>query len=286
MQSLMKRYAQERLLYRLSVSEFSKDFCVKGGVMLAAFNNGQLLRPSEDIDFNGFVKDGNITMVAEMIKKMVQDCEIEDGVEFNIDAMKIEKDRDGKIPGGKVTLVCNIGTARVEVRVDVGFGNAITPDAKKMIMPTLLGDNIPQPEVLVSPLETMISEKLHATFRYGLHNTRLKDFFDLWLTLKTNDFDGQTICDAIVNTFDCHDDPLPTGSMPGLSDEFAEDNVSAWKAFLKKIEYKDRIDLQTVIEEVRAFAEPVMRAAASDKSFSLDWRSPQGWAEPAMALAI
>lgn len=286
MQAVLKRYAQERLLYRLSVSGYANNFCVKGGVLLSAYNDGNLLRPSEDIDFNGFFKDGNIEDVAKILRSIIGDGSAEDGAIFKIDTMSITKARDGNIPGGKIALLCDVGGARIEVRVDVGFGNTITPGARKIVMPTLLGETVPQPEVLAYPLETVISEKLHAVFRYGLQNSRLKDFFDVWYLIKSQEFSGQTICDAIVNTFDCHDDPVPTGPMPGLSNEFVEDKLASWKAFLKKIESKEKLDFQQVVEEVRRFAEPVMRAAAGSRSYDLDWKGESGWVTPAMNLAI
>jgi predicted nucleotidyltransferase component of viral defense system len=285
MQAILRRYAQERLLYRLSVSAVSSDFCLKGGVLLSAYNDGNLLRPSEDVDFNAFFAGGNIHDVAAILQQIISVFADDDGVTFDLNSMKIDKDRDGKIPGGKVSLVCYVGTARVEVRVDVGFGNVITPGAKRIIMPTLLGNTVPQPEVLTYPLETVVSEKLHATVRYGISNTRLKDFYDLRLLARMHDFVGQTVCDAIVNTFDGHDDPVPQGEIVGFSDEFAEDKQSAWKAFLKKIESREAVDFQSVIEEVRGFAGPVMKAAGSDRNFPMDWNPSSGWA-PVLKLAI
>ncbi len=285
MQAVLRRYAQERLLYRLSVSSVSNDFCLKGGVLLSAYNQGNLLRPSEDVDFNAFLTGGNIHDAAAIFQQVITSFQGEDGVTFDMGSLKIEKDRDGKIPGGKISLVCYVHTARVEVRIDVGFGNFITPGTKRIIMPTLLGGTVPQPKVKTYPLETVVSEKLHAVVRYGIANTRLKDYYDLRMLSRLCDFPGQTVCDAIVNTFDHHDDPIPQGEIVGLSAEYADDKGAAFKAFLKKIESKELLDFQTVVAEVRGFAGPALRAASGDRHFPMDWTPASGWA-PTLKLAI
>ncbi len=241
MQALLRRYAQERLLYRLSISDERDKFCVKGGVLVTAYIRGNLLRPSEDIDFNGFLKNGTVETLSQAIEKIITGIHVDDGVEFQLSTMKVKAIRDGQTPGGKIALNAKIGTANVDLRVDVGFGNVITPSSKMIVMPTLLDGLVPSPEVLAYPLETVVAEKAAIIVEYGLVNTRLKDYFDLHMIAEANENSRPDLSEAIKNTFEYRETTIPEGDIPGLSEEFVEDNSMTWNAFLKKIDFKEKL---------------------------------------------
>jgi predicted nucleotidyltransferase component of viral defense system len=277
MPAILRRYAQERLLYRLSVSPEAGNFCVKGGVLLSAYYKGRLLRPSDDIDFNGFMTDGTIEKVGDVMRTVVANCDIDDGLEIDISTMRIKAIREGRIPGGKITLVAKIGTARVELSVDVGFGNKITPEVKTLVMPTMLGSLVPAPTVLAYPIETVVAEKSAIIEEHGMINTRLKDYFDLLMVLKTQEFSGAILTQAIRNTFDFRETVVPSEEMIGLSDDFVEDHDVAWKAFLKKIDYREPLPFEQVVSDIREFLNPVMKATGERDEFNMDWHPTEGW---------
>ena len=277
MMSLLRRYAQERLLYRLSVSEEAANFCIKGGVLLSAYNNGDLLRPTEDIDFNGFDKNADIATVETALKKILATPVADDGVQFILDTMTVKKDRVGIIPGGKIALQATVHSAKVEIRVDVGFGNPVSPEVRTIIMPTLLDGVAPKPKVLAYPLETVIAEKVHAMAQFGAPNTRVKDYFDVWMLMKTHSFEGQELVDALVRTFEAQEREIPSTPIEGLTEDFVDEQEGAWKAFLKRIDHRSKLDLGQVVEEIAELVNPVIEAAVSGGELNQTWEAPDGW---------
>lgn len=283
MMSLLRRYAQERLLYRLSVSDEAQNFCIKGGVLLSAYNNGDLLRPTEDIDFNGFDKDADITTVEKALKAILATPVEDDGVQFLLDTMSVKKDRVGIIPGGKIALQAIVHSAKVDIRVDVGFGNPVSPEVRKIVMPTLLDGVAPQPEVLAYPLETVIAEKVHAMAQFGASNTRVKDYFDVWMLMKTHSFEGQGLVNALVRTFEAQERDIPSTPIEGLSEDFIDEQEGAWNAFLKRIDHRGKLGLEQVVEEIAELVNPVIDAAASGTDLTQTWEAPEGWSATAPA---
>jgi len=284
MQSLVRLYAQQRLLYRISVCDAAPGFCLKGGLMLAAYNNGDILRPTEDIDFNG-VGDGDIEEIERAIRAAIDVDVPDDGVEFDASSIRTLKDREGIIAGGKVVLVGKVHTARVQVRVDVGFNNVITPSASPVEIPTLLPEVVPCPVIAGYPLETIISEKLHAIAQFGNDNTRHKDYYDIWRILTSYEIEGASLSDAIVRTFE-HQRREIDPDMPGLSDTFGIENERAWKAFLRKTNLKEDITLCEVLAEMRDFLVPAMTPGTCSDA---RWMPGEGWnglrSVPALSFA-
>mgnify|MGYP000925845346 CR=1 FL=1 len=275
MLALIKVYVQQRLLYRISVSDCGADFCLKGGLMIAAYNGGDLLRPTDDIDLNGFGL-GGIEDIERAIRVAIDADVPEDGVLFNGDSIRVQKDRgEGIIPGGKLVIEAAFHTSRVQIKVDVGFGNVITPWASELEIPTLLSDHLPCPKISAYPLETIIAEKLHAMAQHGYDNTRLKDYYDIWKIQRNYEFDGETLSRAIAATFEQQQRAI-NPSMPGLSDLFARKSERDWKAFLKKTVIKDDVTFLDVIPEIRDFTVPVLMAA-SDGSAPERWAPESGW---------
>jgi len=274
--TVLRRYAQERLLYRLSVSPESDRFCLKGGLLLAAYNGGDLLRPTEDVDFNGFDEKGSVELLEASLRAILEHPVEDDGVTFLPDTMRISKDREGILTGGKVVLNAMIHTARIDVRVDVGFGNAITPDARPMEIPTLLPDIAPKPVVSAYPMETVVAEKFHAMVQHGLLNTRMKDYFDLWRISETMGFDGEVLAKAISSTFERQRRPLPEEPQ-GLSDTMASKSAAQWKAYIGKQGLQAPADFGEVVSKVRDFLSPVIAAARLDADPPAEWMPGQGW---------
>ncbi|MTH94983.1 nucleotidyl transferase AbiEii/AbiGii toxin family protein [Roseibium sp. RKSG952] len=275
---LLRRYVQERLLYRLSVSPERESYCVKGGVLMSAYNDGRLLRPTEDIDFNGFDPNASVQTLRESLIKIFDTDVQDDGVRFDIETMKIEKDRVGIIPGGKVVMKAFVHTARVELRVDVGFGNPITPEVRTILMPTLLDKDQPRPMVLAYPMETVVAEKVHAMVQFGFENTRLKDFYDLLRLSEKFEFEGDFMIEAMRNTFAAQNRELPETPLEVFDEEFVNENGKRWTSFLKKIDDDSGVPFDEVVESVSDFVTPII-AAANDKHSPGVWVPGERWSE-------
>ncbi|MCS4088655.1 nucleotidyl transferase AbiEii/AbiGii toxin family protein [Rhizobium sp. BK176] len=284
---MLKRYAQERLLYRLSVSSVASEFCVKGGLLLTAYNKGNLLRPTEDIDFNGFRRGATIETLRKALEIVLATPVEDDGVLFLMDTMNIKKEHTGIISGGKIIIAARIHTANVEVRVDVGFGNAVTPGAKELEMPTLLDSMAPRPRVLAYPLETVISEKYHAMAMFGSANTRIKDYFDVWTLIRMHNFQSDDLVRAVINTFDAQERSIPDMPFAALTEEYARDKQVAWSIFLDKIDERDDIIFLDVVSDLSDFAWPIMTAAQGGANIPSIWTPENGWSrKPELALSM
>jgi len=275
-QVLVRRYAQERLVYRLSVSEEAKNFCLKGGLLLSVYNGGDLLRPTEDVDFNGFDGRGDVATLEKSLKAALSTPVEDDGVVFHLESMKIQKDRVGIVPGGKVSLLAFVGTARAEVRVDVGFGNPVTPNAEMMTIPTLLDNMVPQPVIAAYPLETVVAEKLHAMVQFGLFNTRIKDYYDVWMLLRLHPFSGEQLTAAIQKTFEHQQRTIPD-VIDGLSDTFAAKNEAAWSKFIRQVAPETTTTLAEVVTEIGDFLAPVLDKVRGMDAEPGEWTPSVGW---------
>lgn len=275
-QVLVRRYAQERLVYRLSVSEERDNFCLKGGLLLSVYNGGDLLRPTEDVDFNGFDGQGDVHKLEDSLKRAIATPVDDDGVVFHLETMRITKDRTGIVPGGKVSLIAMVGTARAELRVDVGFGNPVTPDAKLIEIPTILGNVAPRPVIAAYPLETVVAEKLHAMVQFGLFNTRIKDYYDVWMLLRLHPFSGEQLARAIQTTFEHQQRQLPE-QIDGLSQAFADRNEVTWTKFIRQVAPEITSSLHEVIDDINSFLAPVLDKVRGENANPGDWTPASGW---------
>lgn len=141
-QILLTRYALERLLYRLSVSEKRDDFILKGAMLFAVWRDDPF-RPTRDLDLLGR-GDPAPTEIAASIRAICATAVPEDGVVFDVDAIRATPIRDEAEYGGvRVKTNAVIAGARVPIQIDVGFGDAVTPSAIEIEYPALLDQPSP-----------------------------------------------------------------------------------------------------------------------------------------------
>ena len=191
--------------------------------------------------------------------------DVDDGVTFDAEGLTIDLIRDELEYGGlRIKTTANIGGARVRIVIDIGFGDAIEPDATELELPVLL--NLPAPRLRAYPRETVIAEKFQAMVALGRANSRMKDLYDVWLLSRSYQFEGDALSRAIAATFGRRKTDIPTEPPVALSREFAEDPAKQkqWQAFAEGIEMTVPA-LATVVEELRAFLMPHAAASASLK---------------------
>lgn len=275
-QFVLTRFALERFLYRLSKSPFSGQFILKGAMLFSIWT-GQSHRPTKDLDLLGYCDDNRETLIA-LIKK-ISATEVEpDGLIFNAESIKLEDIREGQeYQGQRVRLTANLGRSQIQVQIDIGFGDVITPAAEEIDYPSLLG--LPCPRIRVYPKETVISEKLQAMVALGMLNSRMKDYYDIWIISKQFDFKGSELANAIRATFDRRNTAMPEQEPPGLTDEFCTDQtkVVQWKAFLARNRLLSKDIFSSVVNELRIFLmDPLMSAAKGD-TFPKLWKAGGPW---------
>jgi hypothetical protein len=230
---MLTRYALERMLYRLSISEWSNAFLLKGALLFDLWFD-EPHRPTRDIDLLGFGSSGldDLTKVFQGV--CTKPCN--DGLAFDpasVHAAEIRKDANYK--GVRVTLQGTLDGARCAIQVDIGYGDAVTPAAENVFFPVVLED-MPPPVLRAYPVYTVVAEKYHAIVKLGAANTRMKDYFDLLVLMRHAVIDHVILQEAINATFKRRDTPVPQDEPLGLSAGFAADRMKQqqWNAFLSK----------------------------------------------------
>ena len=196
---LLTRYALERMLYRLSISQHREQFLLKGALLFDLWFDVPH-RPTHDIDFLGFGA-ADISRLEAVFRDI---CRIEspDGMVFQPDSVKgAEIRKEANYSGIRLTLMGLLDSARCPVQIDVGFGDAVVPGPEDARYPIIL-PGMPEPQLRVYPRYTVVAEKLEALTSLGMLNSRMKDFFDLWVLAKHSDFDGSVLSQAVAATFD------------------------------------------------------------------------------------
>lgn len=248
----LTHYGLERLLYRLSVSAHAPNYLLKGALLFSLWYD-QPHRPTRDADLLGFGSD-DIASVEASFRDICQ-IAVEDGIVFDPHSVKGARIRKETGYGGvRIDLLAYLDGARIALQVDIGFGDAVTPAPQAISYPVLL-DDLPAPQLRAYPKYTVVAEKFHAICLLGMTNTRMKDYFDLWVLLSEGTLDAAQLRRAIEATFERRKTPLPVSLPTGLSDAFALDTLkqTQWNAFLKKNQLSPMALQDTVVPLRSAF---------------------------------
>jgi predicted nucleotidyltransferase component of viral defense system len=250
---VLTRFALERLLYRLSKSRYADRFVLKGAMLLATWFDDPT-RPTRDIDLLGF-GDPDSDEILQAFGEIMQ-VEVEDGIVFDRDSLRIDRIReDDRYGGVRMRAQAALAGARITVVIDIGFGDAIEPGLEQLVYPTLL--DFPAPELRAYAQETVIAEKFQAMVDLGRANSRMKDFYDIWLLFKSFRFEDDRLARAIAATFARRMTLIPAELPDALSTEFAADRtkVRQWEAFTEDLAV-DPGTLEEVIGELAEFLMP------------------------------
>lgn len=268
---LLNRFGLERLLCRVAASAHADRFLLKGALLFSLWYD-QPHRPTRDADLLGFGPDDAETLIATF--RDISAIDLDDGIAFDPASVRADVIREDNRYGGlRVRLTGRIGNARCALQIDVGFGDAVTPEPQTVVFPVLL-DDMAAPTLKVYPVYTVIAEKFHAMTVLGLANTRMKDFFDIAVIAQRTDLDGATLARAITATFTRRGTALPTEPPVALTEGFGNDDAKQrqWQAFLNK----SRITAGFLPETVRllyAFLWPATQVAASGSSATAAWKA-------------
>ena len=277
---LLTKYGLERILYRIGQSEYKDAFVLKGALLFELWTE-QRYRPTRDADFLS-KGDNNPERYQQIFREI---CEVnveDDGVRFDPDTVKEEKIKeDQDYEGLRVTFTGFMESARLPIQIDIGFGDAVTPDPIETDFPTLLGG--PAPRLLSYPRETVIAEKFEAMVKLGIANTRMKDFHDLKTLSELFSFESRSLVRAIQQTFERRKTALPIGEPPtALTEEFFADTtkMAQWDAFVARNRlYIRPSPLKSVTASIGEFLMPLMRSEILSGDGHYLWRPPsRSWA--------
>ena len=258
LQLVLTNYVLERLLYRLSQTEHRSRFVLKGAMLLTKWFDDPL-RPTQDLDFLGFGSDDP----DEMVKTFREICAVpfEDGVVFDVEGVQIDRIREELEYGGlRIKTNATVDTARVRVVIDIGFGDAVEPGLAEMDLPVML--DFPAPHLRAYARETVIAEKFQAMVMLGRANSRMKDFYDIWVLSRASEFNDDRLARAIAATFARRQTEIPSELPDALTPAFAADvtKVQQWNAFAEDVAFEPGT-LAEVVKDLAAFLLPHARAA-------------------------
>ena len=232
-QFLLERYAAERFLYRLGESPHRNRYILKGAMLLVHWGEA-VYRPTRDLDFTGY-GSSLFGDVKSSIQEICQTPVDEDGVAFDFNNIEIETIRDQDMYDSlRVRFNATLDNARVNMQIDIGFGNAVEPPPRDTLYKTLL-DN-PSPDIRVYPREAVVAEKLHAMVVLGERNSRNKDFYDLYALVKQFSFEGDQLVRAMRATFDRRRTSFSQTLPVAMTPRFYADSERAeqWRTYVER----------------------------------------------------
>ncbi|MBN2560497.1 MAG: nucleotidyl transferase AbiEii/AbiGii toxin family protein [Phycisphaerae bacterium] len=273
---LLQYYADERWLYRLSQSQYSDRFILKGALMLLVWDT-PVMRPTRDIDLLGRVSN-DLESIRSAIAEVCQAPVEDDGLIFDADNVTTERiTEDADYEGVRARFRGHLGNSRIAMQIDIGFGDEITPGPVGIVYPTILDH--PSAELRAYNRETAVAEKLEAMVKLGELNSRMKDFFDIWLLAENFEFNGQTLAESVRRTFERRQTQLDSEPIC-LTDSFSRNSVKAdqWDAFVRRGRLSNAATgFPEVIEHVRAFLKPLMSAIAEEQVVDMRWPPGGPW---------
>lgn len=272
---LLQYYGMERFLYRLSQSVHADRFILKGALMLRVWRSPEL-RPTMDIDMLGRTSNEEADIVAQIQDILTVDVET-DGLAFDPDSIQAERiTEDADYEGIRIRFLCALGTARINMQIDIGFGDIVYPEPEESDLPTML--NFPAPRLLCYSRESSIAEKLEAMVKLGMLNSRMKDFYDIWLLSRQFDFDGAKLAEAIRLTFERRGTELPA-EIEAFTESFIEAKQTQWAAFRKRLG-QDHVpaSFRKIAASVDSFLSPIVVVLSSGRPIPTNWAAPGPWA--------
>jgi hypothetical protein len=269
----------ERFLYRLGQSSYRDQLVLKGALMLTVWQV-PVPRPTRDIDLLGRI-DHAVPQVTAAIRQICTVPVQDDGLRFAPETVAGERIMEAAdYPGVRVRFTAFLGKARIPMQVDVGFGDPVIPNTVAIQWPTLL--DFPAPTLQGYSRESVVAEKVQIMVRLGEINSRMKDFFDIWLLAARTSFQGQILAGAIEATFRQRGTTIPASPV-ALSDAFGGDpkRQTWWEAFLRRYRLADRLGVPTRLPEVvgviAGFLGPVLEALSDGRRFEERWPPGGPW---------
>lgn len=274
-QFTLQRYAVERLLFRLSESPDRGRFILKGSMLYVVWGE-EVYRPTRDLDLLGYGPN-DAEPVAVSFRALCCLSVQDDGLVFDPASVHAEAMRESaEYSGVRVKLTARLGTVRIPLKIDVGFGDQIVAGPSDANFPVLLDG--PSPSIRVYSRESVVAEKLHAAASLGDANTRMKDFYDLFILPSLFAFQGSTLIQAIQATFSRRRTPLP--EVLPLPAAFFADPIRAvrWRAYLSKDHLQSAPqDFTAIGEAIQKFLAPPYKGLLDGAEFLAVWLPGGPW---------
>lgn len=273
---VLQYFSLERFLYRLGASPHRNQFVLKGALMFTAWQ-APLSRPTRDIDLLGRMNN-SIDQIMQVIRDVCQQESPDDGMRFDADTVAGERTVEAaQYEGVRVRFRAYLGSARVSMQIDVGFGDPLVPAASPVLFPTLL--DFPAPSLQGYSRESAIAEKLHAMVYLGEINSRMKDFYDIETLATHFAFDGALLARAIQETFRSRDTQVPSQPV-AFSEAFRcnPEKQTQWATFVRRLRLEDSpTTFREITQGIVAFLAPVLQTVSTGQEFDRHWPPAGPW---------
>ena len=273
---MLQYYAMERFLYRLCASNHAKKFVLKGALMFTVWRTSNT-RSTMDIDLLGSCS--NATDETSSIVRDICMIKVEpDGLLFDANSISAEHiTEDADYEGIRLRVRGSLGAARISLQIDIGFADVVVPRPTVLEYPVIL--DLPAPRLRCYSKESTVAEKFQAMVKLGVLNSRMKDFYDIWLMAQEFDFKGTVLAKAVKETFNRRKTEIRGESIAFLN-AIAEEQAKQqqWSGFLRRSHINDApSELGDVIAGLDSFLGPISYAVASGGSFTKNWNAPGPW---------
>lgn len=253
-------YGLERLIFRLSISDYRDQFILKGGMLVTHWIEDES-RVTRDVDFLGLgdASEDHLKMVFSKLLSL----EANDGLVFDVDGLTAGAIKEDQEYGGiRLKTIAYLGKTRIPITIDIGFGDAMTDQDYSIDYPSLL--DMSPASIRAYPPATVVAEKFQAIVALGLVNSRMKDYYDLWAIHNTRSLKAKELDAAIQATFERRGTDIPREIPIGLSDDFINDEqkVRQWGAYIASIN-REGLTLRTVVEAIRSYTVPACERLTS-----------------------
>jgi hypothetical protein len=260
----------EKFLYRLSISKYRNNFALKGGLLL--YYHDLDMRGTKDIDLSIREISFNEEYLVKIIKEIAS-IKYDDGVIFDLDSIRSKKTNIGF----KFYIDGFLGRMRIVVQIDVseGYEKKNLSNIEKFIeYPVIIGENIPL--IMGEILEVLIADKFEGMITRTVHNTRMKDYYDIFNVVKNKLIDGDKLRELIIYIFKKKE--LITRFIENhvyFSEEiiFDERLVNNWNQF-KERNPQITEEFELVMKRNQEFFRPVFKSLIKDEKFPFKW-NPQ-----------
>lgn len=254
---ILQYYAMERFLYRLSLSRYSQYYILKGALLLRVWDSPEF-RPTMDIDMLGKTANEEPNIIEQISEILAIGVE-PDGLVFDSKTIRTERiTENADYEGIRARFYGSLGTARISMQVDIGFGDIVYPASQKAVFPCMLDS--PAPVILCYSRESVIAEKFEAMIKLGHLNSRMKDFYDIWLLSRQFPFDLENLAKAVELTFQQRRTEL-NQPIEAFSVDFVSSHQKMWAVFRKRLKQEHMpVSFADVIREIESFLAPVISA--------------------------
>lgn len=264
----------ERFLYRLSRSPHANRFILKGALLLKTWSIAES-RPTMDIDMLGQTSNDEADIVAKVKDILEVDVEA-DGLTFDPDSIRTEPIAEEKNYSGiRIRFPGYLDTAKISMQIDIGFGDVVYPGPEVSLFPTIL--DFPAPELLCYSPESAIAEKFEAMIKLGVLNSRMKDFYDIWMLSSQLNFDGAKLAEATRQTLERRGTIIPK-EVEAFSEAFIEIKQVQWTAFRNKLNQNHvPVSFRDIVSVVKNFLTPVIFKLSKGTVILGSWTAPGPW---------